>query len=157
MICKHCKTLLVYKPSLDLTICPSCNYVSEAQISSQIEFTSAQSKISGRLIRITDNHVRIGTTLRQVSNTHIATLIGNICGPLGLHEAHADHALRWYKLTLQHNLSRGRSIMCTLSACVYIVCRLESTPHFLIDFSALLHIDVFKIGKIFTRLVGLLN
>ncbi|KAG0437446.1 Transcription factor IIIB 90 kDa subunit [Dictyocoela muelleri] len=159
MICKHCSSQMSYEPSLDLTICTICNYVTDSQIENKVEFTSEKSAsgISGRLIRISDNHVRIGNSLRQVSNNHIETLIGNICGPLGLQESHGAHAFRWYKLTLQHNLSKGRNIMCTLSACVYIVCRLESTPHFLIDFSVLLHIDVFKIGKIFMKLVTLLN
>ena len=66
-------------------------------------------------------------------------------------------AFRWYKLSLQGNLTRGRSIVYTLSACIYIVCRQEKTPHLLMDFAHLLEIDVFKIGAIFMKIVIFLN
>lgn len=76
---------------------------------------------------------------------------------LGLGEHHVDQAHRWYTLALQHRFTRGRRANHIVAACLYIVCRLERTPHMLLDFSDLMQTSVYVLGGTFLRLVQLLN
>ena len=39
-----------------------------------------------------------------------------------------------------------------IAACVYITCRTEGTSHMLIDFSDVLQIDVYELGRTYLRL-----
>lgn len=76
---------------------------------------------------------------------------------LGLGEHHIDQAHRWYTLALQHRFTRGRRANHIVAACLYLVCRLERTPHMLLDFSDLMQTSVYVLGGTFLRLVQLLN
>lgn len=76
---------------------------------------------------------------------------------LGLGEHHIEQAHRWYSLALQHHFTRGRRATHIISACLYIVCRMEKTPHMLLDFADLLQTSVYVLGGCFLRLVQLLN
>ena len=76
---------------------------------------------------------------------------------LGLNEHHVDQAHRWYILALQHQFTRGRKANYIVAACLYIVCRMEKTPHMLLDFSDILQTSVYVLGGTFLRLVKLLN
>lgn len=114
----------------------------------------SKSMLNGQMIDIESRTV--GTGFVDPSY-YIKNTIHGICASLGLEVSHVECAFRWYKLLLQYNLSRGKSILYTLSACIYIVCRQEGTPHMLMDFSNALHIDVFKIGKSFLKITNILN
>jgi transcription factor IIIB 90 kDa subunit len=60
--------------------------------------------------------------------------INRIGAVLHMSEQHMDQAFRWLKLALQHQFTRGRRATSVCAACLYIVCRLEKTPHMLLDF-----------------------
>ena len=51
---------------------------------------------------------------------------------------------------------RGRKSTHVIAACVYITCRTEGTSHMLIDFSDILQIDVYEIGRTYLRLIKLM-
>lgn len=51
-----------------------------------------------------------------------------------------DSALRYFKLILKKNQTRGRRSEVTLSACLYIACRDSKTSHMLIDFSDIIQV-----------------
>lgn len=61
--------------------------------------------------------------------------------------------MRLFTLAVQHNFVQGRKTENVCSACLYIVCRREKTPHLLIDFSDLLRTNVFPLGQTFLKLV----
>ena len=56
------------------------------------------------------------------------------------------------QIALNKHLTRGRKSSHVIAACVYITCRTESTPHMLIDFSDILQIDVYELGRTYLRL-----
>ncbi|KAF7700656.1 Transcription factor IIIB 60 kDa subunit [Cucumispora dikerogammari] len=145
---------------LGMTYCEDCGSLQEENsITSTLQFDKHEgvSSINGQIHRISDIVTKVNNSFVTVSNHFIKNTLKSICSPIGLGEDHALSALKWYKLSLQYNLSRGKSILYTLSACVYLVCRLEKSPHLLMDFSVLLRINVYKIGRIFTKLVKLFN
>jgi transcription factor IIIB subunit 2 len=76
---------------------------------------------------------------------------------LGLGEHHVDMAHRWFTLALQHQFTRGRRSNNIIASCLYIVCRMERTPHMLLDFSDILQTSVYSLGGTFLRLIQLLN
>ena len=66
-------------------------------------------------------------------------------------------AHRLYKLALQRGFTRGRRTNQVAAACVYLVCRQDSKPFLLIDFSDALQINVFTLGAVFLQLAKLLR
>ncbi len=48
--------------------------------------------------------------------------------------------------------SRGRKNTHVIAACLYITCRTEGTSHMLIDFSDVLQIDVYELGRTYLKL-----
>lgn len=128
----------------------------ESTIVSALQFDSTTSKtvLHGKMVNV--ENTNIGTQFID-SSYYIKNTLKSICLKLSLGNEHVECAFRWYRLCLQYSLSKGKSILYTLSACVYITCRQESTPHLLIDFSNELRIDLFKIGKIFLKIRQLLG
>lgn len=61
---------------------------------------------------------------------------------LKLPDRFTDQAQRFYSLALNNNFVRGRRTNYVVSACLYIVCRMEKTSHMLIDFSDLLQVSL---------------
>jgi transcription factor IIIB 90 kDa subunit len=138
--------------------CTTCGMVQEENaIVSAVTFSTddgARATLNGQIVDVGSRS--IGTGFVDPS-FYIRNTLTGICTSLGLGGDHVECAFRWYKLLLQYNLSKGKSILYTLSACIYIVCRQEKTPHMLMDFSNALHIDVFKIGKSFLKIASMLS
>lgn len=63
-----------------------------------------------------------------------------------------DTAYNFYKLAVNKRLTRGRRTDHVVAACLYLVCRTEKTPHMLLDFSDVLQIDVFTLGRAYLKL-----
>lgn len=75
----------------------------------------------------------------------------------GLNDYHVDRAVQCYKLALMHNFTQGRKQSHVIAACLYTVCRQEKTMHMLIDFSDVLHSNVFTLGNTFMQFTRLVN
>lgn len=161
MKCHNCNAKhLAADPIRGLVYCTKCGVVQEENaIVSSLDFSEEKgaSKLTGQIIQITETFTKVGKSFIQTTSFYIENKIQNICSGLGLGNEHACAAFRWYKLALQYNVSKGKNILYTLSACIYIVCRQEKTPHMLIDFSALLRIDVHRIGRVFLRILNCLG
>ncbi|KAI0244197.1 transcription factor TFIIIB subunit brf1 [Massospora cicadina] len=80
-----------------------------------------------------------------------------LASALRLQEHFVESAVRYFKLALQKNCTRGRRTEVTLSACLYITCRYEKTSHMLIDFSDVIQTSVFILGSTFLKLVQALH
>lgn len=161
MKCHNCNEVrLVADPIRGLVYCSRCGVVQEEDsIVSSLDFSEEKgvSRLTGQIIQITETFTKVGKTFIQTTPFYIENKIQNICSGLGLGHDHACSAFRWYKLALQYNVSKGKNILYTLSACIYIVCRQEKTPHMMIDFSSLLRIDVHKIGRVFLKILHFLG
>ena len=66
-------------------------------------------------------------------------------------------AHRLYKLALTHGFTRGRRTNQVAAAALYLVCRQDSKPFLLIDFSDALQVNVFTLGAVFLQLAKLLR
>ncbi|XP_042897282.1 transcription factor IIIB 90 kDa subunit [Parasteatoda tepidariorum] len=63
-----------------------------------------------------------------------------------------DAAYKFYRMALSKQLTKGRKSTHVVAACVYMHCRQESTPHMLLDFSEILKINVYELGKTYLKL-----
>lgn len=94
---------------------------------------------------------------REITLANGKRRLAAVAYALGLGEHHVDMAHRWFTLALQHQFTRGRRSNNIIASCLYIVCRLERTPHMLLDFSDILQTSVYSLGGTFLRLIQLLN
>lgn len=70
---------------------------------------------------------------------------------------HALHAAYRTQVKGQHGNKRKYCHAQVAAACLYIVCRQDSKPFMLIDFSDALQINVFMLGNVFLQLCKLLR
>ncbi|ORD94887.1 TF3B [Enterospora canceri] len=151
--CTNCgSTEMQTDSTRGIICCEECGMIQEENmIVNTIQFEKVQNKsaLHGQIVNVENKNV--GTKYVD-SCYYIKNTIKNICAKLSLNLKHADIAFRWYKLCLANNLTKGKSILYTLSACIYISCRQENTPHMLIDFSNVLRIDMYQIGKIYLKI-----
>nr|XP_054759610.1 transcription factor IIIB 90 kDa subunit-like [Lytechinus pictus] len=78
--------------------------------------------------------------------------IQHMGGQLKLNQHRNDMAYNFFKMAVQKKLTRGRKTMHIVAACLYLVCRLEGTPHMLLDLSDLLQVNVYVLGKTYLKL-----
>ncbi|CAN8074580.1 unnamed protein product [Agarophyton chilense] len=70
---------------------------------------------------------------------------------LKLHQRHTEAAERLFRLAAERNFHRGRRLANVCCACLYAVCRIEKTPHMLLDFSDVLETNVYLLGHTFLK------
>ena len=58
-----------------------------------------------------------------------------------------------FKQAVEAGFVRGRSTEIVASVCLYTGCRITRTPHLLLDFSEVMKINVYSLGRVFLRLV----
>lgn len=97
------------------------------------------------------------TESREITLANARRRIQQLAAAVNLSDQYVDMAHRWFILALQHSFTRGRKGTSVSAACLYIVCRQEKTSHMLLDFSEILHINVYLLGNVFLKLVRLLN
>ncbi|CAE8672380.1 unnamed protein product [Polarella glacialis] len=81
------------------------------------------------------------------------TKIGFIADRLQLSAQIQEAGRRMYQLAVQMNFNAGRPTRYVASACLYVVCRRNRSPHMLIDFSDVLQTPVKTIGACYMRLM----
>ncbi|KAI0984975.1 hypothetical protein GJ496_007408 [Pomphorhynchus laevis] len=74
---------------------------------------------------------------------HISAMANALSMPSHL----VDMAHNFYKLSLDQGLTRGRKLTHIVASCLYIVARLEGTPHMLLDFCDLAQANVVVVCK----------
>jgi transcription factor IIIB subunit 2 len=109
--------------------------------------SSSRAPSSGPSFLCGSNRNSRDTTLKEAKKR--LTRMGNL---LKLNQHCIDTAYGFFKMALEHNLTKGRSSSITDAACLYMVCRSEGTPHMLLDFSDILQINVYTLGKGYLQL-----
>ena len=94
----------------------------------------------------------IGSESREITLKNARKKINALAQQLRLRCDHVDIAFYFYKLSLTKHLTRGRKSSHVIAACVYITCRTEGTSHMLIDFSDVLQVGVYELGRTYLRL-----
>lgn len=147
--CQSCFNVsLVQDPTLGHVFCTVCGSLStESIIVPTLTFLPSNT-LSGQLISLSTPTVCLSSIANHLDALCVATTL-----PLSF----SAMAFRWYKLSLAHNLTKGKKIHYTLAACLYLVCRLEKTPHFIVDFGTCLRIDSTRIGRCYLAMVKALK
>ena len=94
----------------------------------------------------------VGRESREVTLRNARKKIVALAQQLRLRPDHIDMAFYFFKLALAKHLTRGRKSTHVIAACLYITCRTEGTSHMLIDFSDVLQVDVYELGRTYLRL-----
>ena len=94
----------------------------------------------------------LGRESREITLRNARKKIEALAHQLSLRRDRIDMAFHFFKLALARRLTRGRKSTHVIAACVYITCRTEGTSHMLIDFSDVLQIDVYELGRTYLRL-----
>ncbi|KAI9365962.1 cyclin-like protein [Zopfochytrium polystomum] len=150
------------------SVCRKCGYVSEENaIVLEVTFTESGGGPAGvDGITVSKNSARAGhrggyrsggMDSRSITLENGYRRIRDIGNQLKLSEIHIDQALRFFNLAVVHNFTKGRRGNNVAAACLYIACRLEKTPHMLLDFSECLQTNVFVLGATFVKLVDTLK
>ena len=74
-----------------------------------------------------------------------------------LTHSHTASLIGLYQLAMEKSFVFGRKQVHVASTCLYAICRKESKPHLLIDFSDALQVNVYVLGKSFLQFIRLLN
>lgn len=94
----------------------------------------------------------LGQESRAVTLQNGKRRINMVGHQLQMNQHCIDTAYNFYKLAVNKRLTRGRRTNHVVVACLYLVCRTERTPHMLLDFSDVLQIDVFTLGRTYLKL-----
>ena len=162
--CDSCgSTDIEHHESRGSLVCASCGKVlEENSIISEVTFqdtAGGQSSVVGRFVGSTGatsvggGLAGYGKESRDITIANGRARITELAAQLKLNPHHVDFAVRLFMLAVQHNFVQGRKTQNVCSACLYIVCRREKTPHLLIDFSDVIQTNVFVLGQTFLKLV----
>lgn len=98
-----------------------------------------------------------GRESREVTLANGRKRIAEVAAQLHMNTHHVEQAQQYYKLAVTHNFIQGRRTQLVVASCLYIVCRLDKTPHMLLDFSDTLQINVYVLGNAFIKLCHILK
>ncbi|OQR82741.1 transcription factor IIIB [Achlya hypogyna] len=150
-------------------VCVSCGtVVEENTIVSSVEFSESGGahSVMGQFVSgtATKSSTNVGTGGKHYdSESRAATLangrrrIKQVAGMLRLGDHYVESADRLFGLAVQRNFTHGRRWQAIVTACLYVVCRREKSPHLLIDFSDKLQVSVFQLGAVFLKFCRLLQ
>lgn len=94
---------------------------------------------------------------RDTALINARRVITQLASSLRLPPIYVDRAYRLFQLALQRNLIFGRRQTHLVATCLYIICRQEKSPFLLIDFSDILQINVYVLGRAFLQFANVLN
>ncbi|CAH0383428.1 unnamed protein product [Bemisia tabaci] len=169
--CKNCGSSdLEVDSARGDTVCTSCGTVLEDNIIvSEVQFEENAHGGTSALGQFVSSdskggcrgfggsfHSGLSKESREITLQAAKKSISNLCQQLRLNQHCLETAFNFYKLALNRQFTRGRKSTHVTAACVYITCRLEGTPHLLIDLSDVLQICAFELGRTYLRLSNLL-
>ncbi|KAI8804105.1 cyclin-like protein [Cladochytrium replicatum] len=151
-----------FDDQLGHTLCTNCgNVLEENRIVSEVGFSESATgaAVANGFMVSKDSAnargVRSDSREQTIANGH--RRIAQVASQMNLKMKYIEEAQRYYNLAVANNFNKGRRIVCVVAACLYIVCRMNSIPYMLIDFSEALRVNVFVLGATFLRLVQTLN
>mmetsp|Transcript_1000 Transcript_1000/g.1892 ORF Transcript_1000/g.1892 Transcript_1000/m.1892 type:complete len:554 (-) Transcript_1000:353-2014(-) len=150
------------------TACVSCGTVLEentivAEVTFQ-EDSRGRASVIGQHVRADGRPAGglgvLGGFARESSELTIANArrkILYLASALNLSSHHTESALRLFRLGAERNFHKGRKLGNVCSAALYVVCRMEKTPHMLLDFSDVLQANLYELGSSYLKFVRLLS
>ncbi|CAN8032155.1 unnamed protein product [Ixodes persulcatus] len=163
--CQHCGCSEIdTDPARGDAVCTNCGSVLEDSIIvSEIQFEEnahGGSRAIGQLISADGTSGRSlggfqhgsGKESRALTLQKARRKIVQVAERLRLNQHCIDTAFNFYKMALTRHLTRGRRHSHVVAACIYMVCRIEGTPHMLLDLSDVVQVNVYELGKTFLKL-----
>lgn len=167
MKCPSCDSEDIdYDPARGDASCIECGVVLEQNlIVNEVGFSEdarGRSNVIGTHIRA-DGRINSFGALRgfsreatEITMQHGRRRLGHLVSALKLQSRHTDSALRLFRLAVERNFHKGRKMANVCCACLYVVCRMEKTPHMLLDFSDVLETNLYMLGHTFLKFARLL-
>lgn len=155
--CKYCGSLTPLEscPERGESVCTECGAVcNESNIVTEVSFDkdSGGTSVFGQLLYAD------GLTSyerRKLSKSTIGQARKRLMclgAKLRLSSSSIETGFAFYKLAISQGLLRGHKNKIADAVLLYITCRLEGTPHMLMDFSDVLRINLFTLGRLFLKL-----
>lgn len=165
-VCSHCGcTEIDSDPSRGDAVCTNCGSVLEDQIIvSEIQFednAGGGSSVIGQFVSSDGSKPHslginfphgIKRESRTVTYENGRRSLQQVGSQLRLNQHCIDTAFNFFKMAVNKRLTRGRKTSHVVAACLYLVCRTEGTPHMLLDFSDILQVNVYSLGKTYLQL-----
>jgi transcription factor IIIB subunit 2 len=79
---------------------------------------------------------------REVTLLKGKRVIQNVASQLRINQHCMDTAFNFFKMSVSRGLTRGRMRVHVVTACLYMTCRIENTPHLLLDFSDVTQVNI---------------
>lgn len=148
----------------------SCGRVLQENVAvSELAFTD--SNVFGKFVSQSGDYGQIKCLLgysknaKELRRQKVYKQIQQLASQLNLTQYHIEAAKRLfnmaqernYELGHDKNFTQGRPTSHVIAAALYITCRLEKTPHLLIDFSDILQINLYVLGACYLKFVKYLH
>uniref|UniRef100_A0A3Q4BIC8 B-related factor 1 n=1 Tax=Mola mola TaxID=94237 RepID=A0A3Q4BIC8_MOLML len=146
-------------------VCMGCGSVLEDNIIvSEVEFVESGGGASQAVGQFVSSEGESGCAVPSFGDAHLGGVgresraqtlarakhnINTLGHQLQMNQRCLDTAFNFYKMALMKHLTRGRKSSHIVAACIYMVCRTEGTPHMLLDFSDILQVNVYVLGRTF--------
>ncbi|XP_035666668.1 transcription factor IIIB 90 kDa subunit-like [Branchiostoma floridae] len=165
-VCKNCGCSDIdFDQARGDAVCTGCGSVLEDNIIvSEVTFAESGDRTSviGQFVSADDGkgnagmvrgfHHGFGKESRAITLQNGKRKITQLGHQLKLNQHCLDTAFNFFKMAVNKKLTRGRKTNHVVAACLYLVCRTEGTPHLLLDFSDILQVNVYVLGKLYLKL-----
>jgi transcription factor IIIB subunit 2 len=165
--CKNCGSCEIdVDPARGDAVCTNCGSVLEDSIIvSEVQFEKNAHGGSSALGQFVSSDSKggaigfegsfrfgLGEESREITLRNAKRAIVNLTQKLQLNQHCTETAFNFYKLALEGQLTNGIRNTHVVAACVYMTCRIEGTPHMMIDISDVQQICVYELGRTYLRL-----
>lgn len=166
--CNNCdSTEIDHDPARGDSVCLACGAVLEENVVvAEVGFAEdarGRSSVVGQHVNASGRPNSF-SVLPGFSREATAITMGNgrrriwhLVSAMRLTPRHAESALRLFRLAVERNFHKGRRMANVCCACLYVVVRIERTPHMLIDFSDVVETNVYALGNTFLKFAQILN
>ena len=103
----------------------------------------AKMRYDGRNFHMTDQKAQRLNKIRR--------LMESIGRKLGIAKQIIELGFRYHKIASHKATTHGRETNIVAAACLYMACRIERSPHLLIDFADVIKEDLFRISEVFNK------
>ena len=157
MNCNYCNSKnLIFNYKLNSTLCENCGKIINENLFFNENYFTELNKLS-----YNNNNNKFNNFLlsNQIFNREkkIKNLFLNIINILKLPNFLLEISMKYYKLCLNKNFSKGIKSKILCCVILYSICRLNKINILLIEFSNIIKINLFKLGTIYIKFIKLFD
>ena len=155
MNCNYCNSKnLIFNYKLNSTLCENCGKIINENL-----FLNENNFIELNKFSYNNNKFNNFLLSNQIFNREkkIKNLFLNIINILKLPNFLLEISMKYYKLCLNKNFSKGIKSKILCCVILYSICRLNNINILLIEFSNIIKINLFKLGTIYIKFIKLFD